>query len=134
MVWCMSIIGKTELVQDGMKSMFMGPAGCGKTRSLLSETLRNYAPLKDIPIYAVDSHGDIATAIKLNIDNHPQWHLERIQFVKSLTDLPKDMSQMVLMIDDGRGYYSMVEHEDHFVSEPRRVFCTIQISRAMGDL
>jgi hypothetical protein len=128
------IIGKTELIQDRNKTLFMGPCGCGKTRSLLSETLRNYGPLKDIPIYAVDPHGDLAAAIRMNIDGHPQWHLDRIQLVNNITDLPKTMSECVLMIDDGRGYYSMVEHEDHFFYDPKRVLCTIQIQRPMGHL
>jgi len=125
----MSIIGSTQAIHEGNKSMFLGPNRCGKTRTLLSEVLRNYAPLKDVPIYVVDPLGDVALAIRTNLDGHYQWQLERLILVKHLRDCPTNMREMVLAIDDGRGTYSMLEHARHFQSEPKRVFSTIHIIR-----
>jgi len=128
----MTIIGKTVTVRDGNITMFMGPQGSGKTRTLVSEILRNYGPLKEVHIYALDPFGDIATCLRQNIDQHPDWQIQRIQIV-TLLELPNNMDRNdVLMIDDGRGYYTLVENESSlpYHGNTKALFCTVQVAPA----
>ncbi len=128
----MSEYKQIEIIRDWNKTLFIGPAKSGKTRLLISETLRNYGPVKETEIYAIDPLGDIETSIKINDDKYLPWQIEKIKFVKSCKELPEDLKHIVLMIDDGRGYYSLLEHG--ISVDVKAIFCTVAIAKPIETL
>jgi len=137
------LLKNTEMMQDGDNTIFMGPCGSGKTRSMLVTALQRIEfdiQMRQIPegceVYGVDPYGDIKVSCQLNLDKLPAEFVENLKLVATVKELPKDMSNAILLIDDGRGYFSLVEHEGHFDRNkgPLRVFSTVQIQRPLNAL
>ena len=130
-----------EVVQDGYNFIFMGCAVSDKTRRMLLaayHTMLGQARQGNIPeeceVYALDPLGSIEQALELNVDKLPDSFRKRVKLVNKVTDLPQRMEWMFLLIDDHRGYFAMVEHEEHFIIEPVFVFSTVQIATPMNTL
>lgn len=115
------------IADDDGHVLFMGVASSGKTSALL-KALQQQVLSSGETVWVVDPQGDIARAVNMNLDGLPMAFLKTLRVVEKVRDLPSEIPG-ILAIDDGCGYFSLVEHEDHFKKLPYFVFCTVQVNR-----
>jgi len=121
----MDIVEPVEVITDNEgHTLFMSVAGMGRTRALLKALCEQVGDSEQI--WAVDPNGDIAGVMTLNPDGLPETFLKSLQVVKKVRDLPVEFTG-VLAIDDGLGYFSLVENEEYFKKVPQVVFCTVEV-------
>lgn len=133
-----ALIGTTRVVHEVIglcnRFTFIGPAGCGKTRSALVRANEIYDALAhEVPcfdVFMIDPHRELRHVTGYsNPDNLSFGFCSSPNFLRKNAIIPEILDNNILVIDDGRGDMAFLEGEYLTSGTPKFILCTKQTMR-----